>query len=129
MVPATIDRCTKPDSVKLIPISSLEGLCPGKAIMFFCRININANSTHLVWHSEEYIRDQLAFLTINNILFKEDVIMDPMFNDTVATYNATGTSLLVLKPRADTPNATITCRDVNTGCNNSIPFHLLGTYH
>ena len=70
--------------------------------MFICQINSNTSSTILSWRSEEYIHEQLTFTVFNT---PGMIMMDPMFMDTVATYNATGTSLLVLKPRADAPNA------------------------
>ena len=123
MIPATVDRCT--NSVKLTPISSLEGLCPGKSIIFICQINSNTSSTILAWHSEEYIDELPTFMVFNT---PGMMMMDPMFMDTVATYNATGTSLLVLKPRADAPNAIITCINENTACSNSTTFRLLGMY-
>lgn len=132
VVPALIDRCTNLDSVKLTPISSLEGLCPGKATMFFCQIN---NSSVLAWSSEEYVHDLLSF-TVRDM--PGLTRMDQVFMDTVGLYNGSeidngtiisGRSLLIIKPRADTPNATITCHNEDNGCSSSITFHLLGTYH
>ena len=128
MVPATIDRCG--NSVNLTPIIPLEGLCPGRSIMFICQINGNiSDSRVLAWRSEEYIDDLLTFTVIDNMLLMM-TIEDPVHNGTEAIYNATGrgTSLLVLKPRADAPNATITCINENTDCSNSTSFRLLGMY-
>ena len=126
MVPAIIDRCG--NSVKLTPITPLEGLCPGKAIMFICRISGNINGSRLLaWRSEEYIDDLLTFTVIDNMPLMM-TIEDPVHNGTEAIYNATGTSLLVLKPRADAPNATITCINENTNCSDSTSFRLLGMY-
>ena len=127
MVPTTIDRCG--NSVKLTPISPLEGLCPEKAITFICQIDSNINDArHLTWHSEEYIQDLIQITVFDNMPMIILPTLDPMQNDTnlKAIYNATGTSLLVLKPRADAPNATITCINENTRCSNSTSFRLLG---
>ena len=75
--------------------------------MFICQINGNINGSRLLaWRSEEYIDDLLTFTVIGNMLLMM-TIEDPVHNGTEAIYNATGTSLLVLKPRADAPNATI----------------------
>ena len=129
MVPASVDRCTAPDSVELTPITSLKGLCPGKVIMFFCQIY---NSSVLTWHSEEYIHDLLTLSIRGNL---GNMITDPMYMDTVATYNdsvivngtvLSGKSLLAIKLRAEVPT-TITCHSENR-CSSSRTFLLLGTY-
>ena len=132
MVPAPIDLCTEVNSVELIPLSSLEGLCPGKVIMFFCQIN---NSTVLAWSSVEYINDLLTLTIRDN---PGRMIMDPTNMDTVGTYNGSeivngtvvsGRSLLAIKLRAEVPNAAITCHSEDNGCSSRITFHLLGMYH
>ena len=99
--------------------------------MFFCQIN---NSSVLAWSSEEYVHDLLSF-TVRDI--PGLTRMDPEFMDTVGRYNGSendngtvisGRSLLIIKPRADTPNATITCHNEDNGCSSSITFRLLGMY-
>ena len=134
-VSASMDRCKEPDSVDLTPLSSLEGLCPGKILTFLCRIY--NDSRVLSWSSEEYVHDMLQF-TVNDIPGPMSVITDQVHMDTMGNYNGSekvngtvvsGRSLLWIKLRADAPTATVTCHNVDNDCNRSISFQLLGMYN
>ena len=107
--------------------SSVEQVCPGKSVTFTCTTN---GSSTLAWESDDYIGagSQFEFRSIDNIGDSESN------SDAVATLTATNTtdgviiliSTLRIVSRPNTPNVSVSCRNVGLGQINTSTVPLAG---